>query len=108
MTVRELAKKAGLKEALLPDGDREINGVYVGDLLSWVMGRAQSGNVWVTIMNNLNVIAVASLSDASCVILCEGVELMEDAKKAAEDKEINILVSDKSAYEVCVMLGNLI
>lgn len=108
MTVKELADKAGFKEALLPDGDREVCGAYVGDLLSWVMGRAQSGNVWVTIMNNLNVVAVASLSDVSCVVLCEGVELMEDAKKAAEDKEINILMSDKSAYEVCAMLGNLI
>jgi len=108
MTVKELAQKAGFEAVLLPDGDREICGVYIGDLLSWVMGRAQSGNVWITIMSNLNVIAVASLSDVSCVLLSEGVELSEDAKKAAEDKEINILMSDKSSYELALMLGNLI
>ena len=37
----------------MPQGEREIDGVYVGDLLSWVMGRAQSDNAWVTIMSNM-------------------------------------------------------
>ena len=108
MTVNELANKAGLKPVLVPDGDREVCGAYCGDLLSWVMGRAQSDNVWITIMSNLNVIAVASLSDVSCVLLAEGVELSEDAKKAAEEKDINILVSEKSTYELAVLLGSLI
>jgi len=108
MTVSALAQKAGLKPLFMPDGDREVNGVYCGDLLSWVMGRAQSGNVWVTIMSNLNVVAVASLSDVSCIVLAEGVMLDKDAEKAAADKEINILVSDKSTYELAVILGNVL
>ena len=108
MTVKELAQKAGFESVLLPDGDREVSGAYIGDLLSWVMGRAQSGNVWITIMSNLNVVAVASLSDVACVLLAEGVELSEDAKEAAKDKEINILRSEKSSYELAVLLGKLI
>ncbi|MCF0134992.1 MAG: AraC family transcriptional regulator, partial [Lachnospiraceae bacterium] len=32
----------GFKALTLPDGKREIQGVYIGDLLSWVMGRAQA------------------------------------------------------------------
>ena len=54
--------------------DKEAKGVYVGDLLSWVMSHAVEGDVWITIMSNVNVAAVASLTEAACVILAEGVE----------------------------------
>ncbi len=108
MTVKSLAEKAGLRPILVPDGDREVNGVYCGDLLSWVMGRAQSDNAWITIMSNVNVVAVASLLDVSCVILAEGVKLDEDAQSAAAAKQINVLVSDKSSYEIAVDLGKVL
>ena len=77
MTVREFCTAAELTAVALPDGEREINGVYVGDLLSWVMGRAEEDQLWVTIMTNSNVIAVASLVNVSAVILAEGVEFEE-------------------------------
>lgn len=108
MTVKVLCEKTGLTPISLPDGEREIEGVYCGDLLSWVMGKAQSGNAWITIMQNINVVAVASLSDVSCVILAEKVQLDEDAQKAANDKGINILSSEKSAYEIALILGNVL
>ena len=41
---------------------------YVSDLLSDVMGNAQEGNLWITIMRHLNVIAVASLAGLSVVL----------------------------------------
>ena len=75
MTVNELAKRLSLRTIALSDGDRDVEGVYIGDLLSWVMGRAQSGNAWITIMSNLNIVAVATLADVSCIILAEGVTL---------------------------------
>ena len=106
MTVSKLCEKTGLTAISLPQGDREISGVYCGDLLSWVMGKAEAGNAWITIMSNINVIAVASLCDVSCVILAEGVKLDADAEKAAKDKDINILSSEKSSYEVAVMLSD--
>ena len=105
MTVKNLSESAGIKTVCMPDGDREIEGVYCGDLLSWVMGRAQEGDAWITIMTNINVVAVASLSDVACVILAEGVSLDEDALKAANDKEINVLGSQMSTYELAVLLG---
>ena len=92
----------------LPDGDREIDGVYIGDLLSWVMGRAQMDNAWITIMTNVNVVAVASLADTSCVILAEGVELPEDIVETAQQKEVNILRSSQPIYETAIRLAGLI
>ena len=107
MTVSKLAELASLSPVTVTDPDREVMGAYVGDLLSWVMGRAQEGNAWITIMSNVNVIAVASLADVSCVILAEGVKLDEGVEKTAEAKGINILSTDKSAYEVAKVLASL-
>ena len=85
MTVNELAQKLNAEVLSMPSPDSEITGGYCGDLLSWVMGRAQCGNAWITIMSNINVAAVASLSDVACVILAEGVK-PDATKDAAESK----------------------
>jgi hypothetical protein len=107
MTVIEMQAALSLTPVALPEGDREVEGVYIGDLLSWVMGRAQSGNVWLTIMSNLNIVAVATLSDVSCIILCEGVTLDESVKCTAESKGINILATEGTAYETAKRLAEL-
>lgn len=108
MTVKELSEKCGFKPAALPDGGREIDGCYIGDLLSWVMGRAEADCVWITIMSNLNIIAVASLADVSCIILSEGVTVEDSIIKLAEEKGVNILLSDKKTYETAVAVHEMI
>lgn len=107
MTVNDLINELSLTPITIPEGDREVEGVYIGDLLSWVMGRAQSGNAWLTIMSNLNIVAVATLSDVSCIILCEGVTLEDSVKNTAEAKGINILATDNTAYSMAVALAGL-
>ena len=107
MKVSELLSH-GLEAVALPDGDREIDGVYIGDLLSWVMGRAQMDNAWITIMSNVNVIAVASLADTSCVILAEGVDLPDELVQTAQDKGVNVLSSADPIYETAVRLAALL
>lgn len=107
MTVAELKETLSLTPVTLPDGEREAEGVYIGDLLSWVMGRAQADNVWLTIMSNLNIVAVATLSDVSCIILCEGVTLEESVKATAEAKGVNILATEETAYGIAKRLAEL-
>lgn len=105
MKVSDLYDKLGLK--LLTEStynDREITGCYTGDLLSWVMSHAEQGNVWITIMNNVNITAVASLCDVACVVLAEGVGISDEILKKANENEIVIFTSDKSAYELCGMI----
>lgn len=81
--------------------ERDIEGVYAGDLLSWVMSHANYGDAWVTIMSNPNVIAVASLVDVACVILTEGVTLEEKEATLAAEKGICVFTTEKSTFEVC-------
>ena len=108
MKVSELASHEGFKTVCLPDGEREIEGVYIGDLLSWVMGRADNGNAWITIMSNINTVAVATLADTSVIILAEGVALDQEVKDAAQSKGINVLTSSSPAYETALQLSQLI
>ena len=105
MTVETLAKSLGFEALCMPDGDREISGVYIGDLLSWVMGRAAQDNVWITIMSNLNIVAVATLSDVSCILLAEGVTLDDEVKLVAEGKGVNVLRTPLSAYDAAVLIS---
>ena len=107
MKVKELLEH-GFGQIALPDGERIIQGAYIGDLLSWVMGRCEADAAWITIMSNANVIAVAALADPSCVILSEGVTLSEDIVRLAEEKEINVLSSPLPSYETAVRLSALI
>ncbi len=105
MKVKELAALQGFKTVSMPDGDREINGVYIGDLLSWVMGRAQADNAWITIMSNINIVAVASLADVACVVLAEGVQLDSAVAETANAKGVNILTAYMPAYETAMALS---
>ncbi len=108
MTVGNIMQELSATAINLADSQREINGVYIGDLLSWVMGRAKADNAWITIMSNINVVAVATLVDTACVILAEGVALDEATVNAAKAKDINIISTDLTAYEVAVKLNKLI
>lgn len=107
MTVKAL-EEHGFVPVAIPEPDREITGVYIGDLLSWVMGRAKSGDAWITIMSNINVLAVAALADTACIIAAEDVEITEDIAKAAKEKGINILSFSGSAYDAAVLLYQLL
>lgn len=108
MTVSELAHKLSLNIIAMPDPDRTISGGYVGDLLSWVMGRAQADEAWITIMSNQNVAAVAALVDVSCVIFAEGVKPDPNLLKKAELQGINLLSTDQSSFQTAGELGGLL
>ena len=111
MTVKQLASALSLKFLTQPDdaqAAREISGVYVGDLLSRAMSRVESDSLWITIMSNVNVIAVATLADVACILLAEGVTLAPDVRQTAEQKGINVYSSSKTAYELAACLADLL
>lgn len=108
MTVSDLLKNENFSSVTLPDGDRVIKDVYIGDLLSWVMGRAKSDDAWITIMSNVNILAVASLADTACIILAEGVTVDDNIKTTAIEKGINIISTNLSIYEAAVILNGMI
>ena len=106
MTVAQAAEVLGLT-LLCGDGTREIEGVYVGDLLSRCMSRVTEGCLWITIMSNINIVAVATLCDVACIILAEGVTLEESIRNTASEKGVNIYSSNLTAYELASALAGL-
>lgn len=103
MTVSEFSKKYELKPLSL-GSDCEIQGGFTGDLLSWVMSNAQENTAWFTVMGNINAIAVASLNEIACIVLCQGSNIMPDALNKAKEEGINIFSTPKSCFEMCGLL----
>ena len=105
MNVKDMAAKCGFEivagdEALT----REISGVYCCDLLSFAMGRAPEGCAWITVMGNMNSVAVASLADVACIVLCDRVKPDDGMMKKADQEDIAILCSGLPAFETGKMI----
>ena len=108
MTAGELRNALCLEVLSEPEPERKITGGYAGDLLSWVMGRAQEGDAWVTIMTNRNVLAVAALADTACVILAEASAVEPEVVSLAKEKGLNLYRSELRSFELCCRIGELI
>ena len=106
MTVKDICERVNAR-VLCGSADKDACGVYVGDLLSRAMSHVEAGNVWITIMANANVVAVATLTEPSVILLAEGVILADDALQGAQDNGITVLTSPLSAYELCLKLGEM-
>lgn len=102
MTVSSIANALSWQLLTEPTADRDATGCYIGDLLSWVMARAQSGNVWLTVMGNVNAVAVASLTDCAAIVLCENATLDDEAKLRANQQGIPVYRTEHPLYETAV------
>ncbi len=109
MTVKEFSQKAELKFLCNEKEaeNRQVNGCYCGDLLSWVMSRAKENNIWLTVMGNINAVGVAVLTDVSCIILTENAPLDEQAEKKANENGVIILTTEKTSYEISALFSKL-
>lgn len=100
MTVQELALECGFEVLCGGEGlSREVTGVFCCDLLSWAMGRAPADSAWVTVMGNVNAVAVAVLADTACLVLAENAALDEPTKEKALAQGVAILRTERPAFE---------
>ena len=102
MTVHEIAKIAPF-EVISLEEDRPADRIFTCDLLSVCMAKAPEDGVWVTVMGNRNVIAVASLADVACVIVAEGCSFDADAVEAAKGK-VTLLKSPLPVFETACLV----
>ena len=90
------------------DGERDITGVITGDLLSFVIGEAKEGEIWVTIQIHLNVAAVAVLKELPMIVLSSGREPSMELVNKCQEENIALIVVKESAYDVCAKLHELL
>ena len=68
MTIKELIDSGLFKTINIGDDtDRNISGLFCCDLLSIAMSKAPEDSVWVTVMGNINTLAVAALCDVAAL-----------------------------------------
>ena len=84
--------------------ERAITTPFCCDLLSIAMGRAPAGCAWVTVMGNMNTLAVATLADAACIIMAEGALLDEIAIKKARDQEITVMGTELPIFDAALKI----
>ena len=109
MKVSEIVIKLNLEVYSGSKGlDREVEGGYTSDLLSDVMGHADSGNAWITLQTHKNVIAIASLKEIAAVVIVKGYKPEADTMTQSNEEGIPILGTEKEAFEITGLLYNLI
>lgn len=106
MTLEEIRARVGGETAVqAPDASAE--GVYVGDLLSDVMGHAGDGCALVTIQNHVNTIAVCTLVGCAVIVLCHSRPVPPDMAEAAAREGVGIVVTPLSQYAAALALKDL-
>jgi len=106
MTTKELIEKTGWT-MLSGISDKQITSAYVCDLLSWVMSHGEHGTAWITVMTHLNVLAVASLHDFSCVIIPENIAVSDEVISVANEKGVCLISTPSTAYGAAIKLAEL-
>lgn len=84
--------------------EKEITGIFNCDLLSISMSKAKERSAWVTIMGNINTVAVAALTDLSVIILAEGVNMDDNAVEKALESDITVLRTEEPIFETSLKL----
>jgi len=109
MKVKDLAEKLSLKVLAGEIGlDKEVEGGYCGDLLSWVMSHASKGDSWITVQIHPNIIAVAVLLELSCIIIPENIGVEQLTIDKANAESIPLLQSPDHAFELCAKIKSMI
>ena len=106
ISTEKIKEKLELK-VLNEAGERMAATGYTGDLLSWVMGRVEADAAWVTVMTNVNVIAVASLRDVACVIVSEGAVVPDEVVTRAKENMINLYATDMSSFDAVAAISEI-
>lgn len=106
MTVADLTTLIEGSLLTPPAGEaRDVSCGYTCDLLSWVMAHGKPGMAWITVQTHLNVIAVASLAEMSCIILPEGIQMEGPPLDKAGQEDIAVITSLLTAYEICARMA---
>ncbi|MEG0326321.1 MAG: hypothetical protein RR618_07290, partial [Cellulosilyticaceae bacterium] len=88
--------------------DNEIEGGYIGDLLSFVMSHAKEKNIWITIQGHINSMAVASLLGLSAIVLSENSMADTEMIEKALEEGIPILGTAHSSFDFACHLTRLL
>jgi hypothetical protein len=109
MKVQDLIQKDFFKIITVGENlDQQISMPFCCDLLSVAMSKAPQNAAWVTVMGNINTLAVATLTDIACIILAEGAMLDMTAFEKAKTEKITVLSTELSIFDAALKVHHMI
>ncbi len=109
MTVQELVNELNME--VISEGmslNSSIDGCYATDLLSLAMANVEKDNVWITVQTNMNILGIASLAEAACVIVAQSMNIPDAVVQKAKEEDICLIRTELPVYELCLKIGKLI
>ncbi|MBQ4628388.1 MAG: hypothetical protein IJB44_04860 [Clostridia bacterium] len=106
-SVNDLISSGGVSALFIEDGERLITGGFATDLLSHGIGNAASGDAWLTVLSNPNIIAPASIADVTCIIVCDSTPVTDALKAKCEAMGISLLSTEMPITDMSVYLYKL-
>ena len=106
MKVSELPKKLGLKP-LNSVYEKDIEGVFISDMVSDIVAGAKTNNLLLTIQTHKNLIATANLVDISAIIFVRGKQPLQDVIDLANRAEITLFTTELDTWKLAIKLHEL-
>ncbi|MBN2563649.1 MAG: serine kinase [Phycisphaerae bacterium] len=103
MKVSELAEKTGLN-SLSEYDDKEVEGVYISDMVSDIITGAKANGVLVTLQTHKSLIAAANLVDVAAVVFVRGKKPADDVVQLAKKAGIGLFVTDVDTWSFAMKL----
>ena len=89
------------------DTGNQINNVFACDLLSHAMGYAEENDLLITVLNNVNVLGVASLLDFSGVVFSHNINVNDTIIKKANELGIPLLKTKLTTAQAVVRITEI-
>ena len=106
MKASEIAEKAALKP-LNDYKDKDIEGVYISDMVSDIITGAKANNLLVTLQTHKSLIASANLVDVAAIVFVRGKKPAEDVVELANKAGIGLFVTEMDTWSLATKLQEL-
>ena len=106
MKVSELAEKIGLT-SLNEYKDKDIEGVYISDMVSDIITGAKANGILVTLQTHKSLIAAANLVDVAAVVFVRGKKPAEDVIELAQKAGIGLFVTNMDTWSFAMKLNEI-
>lgn len=99
MTTQDLIDRIGLKP-LSRFAHRDVDGVFISDMVSDVMAHAKPGNLWLTLQTHKSIVPAANLVDVAAIVVTSGKDVPQETVDLASKYDIALLASELTTYEL--------
>jgi len=106
MKVSELKEKAGLT-LVNTLYDKEIEGVYISDMVSDIIAGAPANSLLLTIQTHKNLIATANLADVAAIVFVRDKKPLDDVRELAERAKISLFTTELDSWNLAIKLHEL-